>query len=396
MNYRVQQSYFVGCAILMATAAVCSGQSTNRNSGLQRPQFISPEVSADRHITLRVLAPKAEKVTLNGGDIPGAGGAKMTHRTNGVWEVTVGPVEPGAYRYMFNLDDVSVIDPKNPLTSESNANTWSLVPVPGSELMDTRDVPHGAVASVYYYSKVLKKFRRMTIYTPPGYESGKGKYPVFYLLHGASDSDASWSTVGRAGFIFDNLIAAKKAKPMLVVMPNGHTGLFSMGARDREPGKRPKDEFLDEFEKDILPYVESHYRIYTDRKNRAMAGLSMGGGQTLNLGLRNLDKFGYLGVFSSGIFGITGGNRNGVPIEPTGPAWEAERKAALDDAKLKKGLKLFWFGTGKDDFLVTTSRATVDLLKKHGFNVVYNETSGAHTWLVWRSYLQEFAPLLFQ
>ena len=148
----------------------------------------------------------------------------MTKADNGVWEITIGPIDPGAYRYNFDVDGVSVMDPRNPSVSESNGNAWSMVYVPGADFMETKDVPHGAVASVTYYSKSLGKFRRMHVYTPPGYETGSQKYPVFYLLHGAGDSDDSWTSVGRAGFIMDNLIAAKKAKPMVIVMPAGHTG----------------------------------------------------------------------------------------------------------------------------------------------------------------------------
>ena len=180
---------------------------------------------------------------MTGSDMPDIGqGKDMTKNDQGVWEVKVGPVAAGGYRYNFNVDGVTVIDPRNPATSESNANTWSLVVVPGSDIFDIREVTHGAVAEVAYYSQSLKRFRRMHIYTPPGYELGGDKYPVFYLLHGASDSDASWSTVGRAGFILDNLIAAGKAKPMMVVMPAGHTGPFNFGAR------LPVDEFTQDFQ----------------------------------------------------------------------------------------------------------------------------------------------------
>lgn len=381
----------------MAFTLSTMAQSTNapRFRGPQGPQFVSPEVSADRRVTFRILAPKAESVRVSGGDMPQIGqGATMTKGTNGVWEVTLGPVDPGAYRYNFNVDGVPVIDPRNPATSESNANTWSLVYVPGADFMDTKDVPHGAVAEVTYYSSALKRFRRMHVYTPPGYESGKGKFPIFYLLHGASDCDDAWTSVGRAGFILDNLIAAKKAKPMVVVMPAGHTGRFSFGGGARVGGTN--DEFLADFVNDIMPYAEKNYRVRTDRKNRAIAGLSMGGAQTLNVGFQNLDKFAYLGVYSSGVFGITGGGRGGATNAPTGPTWEEQHRQALDDAKLKKGLRLFWFATGKDDFLIGTTRATVEMFKKHQFDVVFKETEGAHTWIVWRNYLHEFAPQLFQ
>jgi enterochelin esterase family protein len=363
--------------------------ATPRLRGAQGPQVVSPEISPDRHVTFRILAPQAQNVRLTGSDIPGIGqGAPMMMGTNGVWEATLGPIDPGAYRYNFNVDGVSVIDPRSSAVSESNNNVWSLVYVSGSAFIDTQEVPHGAVAEVTYYSTSLKRFRRLHVYTPPGYESGKGKYPVFYLLHGASDSDDSWTSVGRAGFILDNLIAGQKARPMVVVMPAGHAGPFRFG------GPRPAvDEFAQDFLNDILPHVERHYRVYTDRKHRAMAGLSMGGGQTLNIGIPNLEKFAYLGVYSSGVFGITGGGPGGTP---QGPSFEEQHKAVLDDARLKKGLKLVWFATGKDDFLVETSRATVEMLKKHQFDVVYRETEGAHTWINWRNYLREFAPLLFR
>ncbi|MBI2946943.1 MAG: esterase [Verrucomicrobia bacterium] len=400
MTSPIVRTSIVG-ASLIALLLLIPSLHAQRGRGAQGPQVVSPEVSPDRKITFRILAPKAEAVRLSGSDIPGNGqGAAMTKGTNGVWEVTLGPIEPGAYRYNFNVDGLSVIDPRSPAVSESNNNVWSLVHVPGSDFMDSKEVPHGAVSSVAYYSKSLSKFRRLHVYTPPGYESGKGKYPVFYLLHGAGDSDEAWTSVGRAGFILDNLIAAGKAKPMVVVMPAGHTRASGFGARagastNSPPARPPVDEFTQDFENDILPYVEKNYRVRADQKNRAIAGLSMGGAQSLNIAIRNLDKFGYVGVYSSGVFGITGGGRGGTSTAPTGPSWEEQHKETLDNAKLKKGLKLLWLATGKDDFLIETSRATVAMFKKHGFNPVFNETAGGHTWINWRNYLNEFAPQLF-
>lgn len=371
-----------------APAAEAPRAEAPRFRGPQGPQVVSPEVSADRKVTFRILAPKAESVKLGGSDIPGQGQSRsLAKNAEGVWEVTLEAVPPGYYRYNFDVDGVAVIDPRNPVTSESNANTWSLVSVPGAEYMDTQNVPHGAVAEVTYYSSALKRFRRMHVYTPPGYESGEGRFPVLYLLHGAFDCDDSWTSVGRAGFILDNLIAAQKAKPMIVAMPAGHTGPF------RFAGGGVADEFAQDFLDDILPDIEKNYRVQKDRNSRAMAGLSMGGAQTLNIGIPNLGKFGYLGVFSSGIFGITGG---GPGAGARGASFEEQHKAVLDDAGLKEGLKLLWFATGKDDFLIRTSQATVDLFKKHGFNPVYRETEGAHTWIVWRQYLNEFVPQLFR
>ena len=349
------------------------------------PQVTSPEVK-DGKVTFRLLAPNAEGVRLNSSDFPGVGqGKELVKGEEGIWSVSVDAL-PGYYRYTFNVNGVNVVDPRNPSTSESVSNVWSLVGVPGKEWMDTKDVPHGAVSEVNYFSKPLNRFRRMHVYTPPGYEGGEGSFPVLYLLHGAGDCDDSWTTVGRASFILDNLIAAGKAKPMIVVMPAGHTGNFRAG------GATP-DEFSQDFTEVVMPHIESHYRVKTDRASRAMAGLSMGGAQTLNVGIPALEKFAYLGVFSSGVFGIIP-NPNGPQRQ--GPSFEEQHQKILDDAALKEGLKLFWFATGKDDFLVETSRATVEMFKKHGFQVAYDEGEGAHTWIVWQDYLNTFASKLFQ
>src|SRR5579871_3820065 len=289
-------------ALTAFAASILSAQpAPPAGRGPQGPVVISPEVLPDQRVVFRINAPQAKAVRLNGSDIPGnlGPGAEMTKAENGVWEVTLGPIDPGAYRYNFNVDRVSVIDPRNPSTSESNNNAWSMVYIPGADFMELQNVPHGAVAAVSYYSTALKKWRRMHVYTPPGYEMGQGKYPIFYLLHGAGDCDESWTSVGRAGFILDNLIAAKKAKPMIVVMPAGHTS--TAGFRAPAAGEAPpRDEFQEDFLGDIMPYVEKNYRTINDRGHRAIAGLSMGGSQTLNAAFTKLDKFAYIGVFSSG------------------------------------------------------------------------------------------------
>jgi enterochelin esterase family protein len=358
--------------------------------GAQGPVVVSPEVLADRRVVFRINAPQAQTVRLTGTDIPGnLQGAAMIKGQNGVWEVTLGPIDPGPYRYNFNVDRVSVIDPRNPSTSESNNNTWSLVYVPGADFMDLQNVPHGAVASVSYYSAALKKWRRMHVYTPPGYELGQGKYPILYLLHGAGDSDDSWTSAGRAGFILDNLIAAKRAKPMVIIMPAGHT---SQSAGGIAGSPEAQDEFSQEFLTDILPYAETHYRVIADRQHRAIAGLSMGGSQTLNIAIPHLDKFAYIGVYSSGLIAGLLGSQAQAP----GASWEQLHQSELDNPAAKKGLKLVWFSTGADDRLITTSKSTVDLLKRHGFNPVFKESPGGHTWINWRNYLNEFAPQLFQ
>ncbi len=351
------------------------------------PQVVSPEVSPDRKIVFRILAPQAKTLGLRASDIQGLPheGPAFSKDDNGVWSATVGPVEPGAYRYVFMVDAVATIDPHNPAVSESNSTAWSLVYIPGAGFMETANVPHGPVAAVTYYSTALGRHRRMHVYTPPGYDLGAGKYPVFYLLHGSGDSDDSWTSVGRAGFILDNLIAAKKAQPMIVVMPAGHTS-----ANPPAPGAaRPvRDEFADDFVNDIMPYVEKNYRVLTDRPHTAIAGLSMGGGQSLNISMSHLDRFAYVGVFSAGVFRFSPPN--------TSPDWESVHADMLSNDALKPGLKLLWFGTGADDRLMPTTKATIEMLKKHGFAPEFHESPGGHTWINWRNYLNEFAPQLFR
>ncbi len=357
----------------------------------QRPTVNSPEVLSDGNVVFRILAPEAVSIGLQSSDMFGMQQKDVPFIKNkeGVWEATIGPVAPGAYRYVFTVDGASVVDPRNTLISESNNNVWSMVYIPGAEFMEMKDIPHGAVAEIHYYSKSLKRHRRMHIYMAPGYESDNKKYPVFYLLHGAMDCDDSWTTVGRAGFILDNLIAAKKAKPMVVVMPAGHTSKeFRMGGGLG----RAVDEFSEDFVNDIMPYVETHYRVHKNRENRAIAGLSMGGMQTLNITMSDLGKFSYIGVFSSGVFRMPPGG----PGQSSSPDWEQQHLSMLDNQDLKKGLKLLWLATGTEDFLIQTTRSTVEMLKKHGFSPVYKETGGGHTWANWRDYLNEFAPQLFQ
>jgi enterochelin esterase-like enzyme len=347
----------------------------------------------DNSVIFRIYVPKASEVMLGGTDIPNIMNiGRMIKQENGIWEITIGPLEPGAYRYNYNVDGLSVIDPRRAEISESNMNIWSLLYIPGAEFMETKNVPHGSLSEVTYYSNSLNQFRRMHVYTPPGYETSMDKYPVLYLLHGILDGDDSWMTVGRAGFILDNLIADKKALPMIVVMPACHTGPFRFGM-PRDTSKQNVDELVEDFRNDIKPHIEKNFRILDDRKNTAIAGLSMGGAQTLNIAIPNLEEYAYIGVFSSGVFGISGGNS--FRSNP-GQTWEERNKKYLDDQKQKDGLELIWFATGKDDFLLETSRATVKALKNHGFNVVYKETSGGHTWSNWREYLYEFAQQLFK
>jgi enterochelin esterase-like enzyme len=389
----------IGAVVAPLAGSAQPPDQAGRGSGRAAPAFVSPEVFPDKRVIFRVFSPKAEDVRLVGTDIPrNVQGLPMAKGDNGVWEATVGPLAPGAYRYHFNVNGVAVIDPRSPAISESNNNVWSLVYIPGSDFMDTRNVPHGAVSAVTYQSTALQKERRMHVYTPPGYELGTGTFPVFYLLHGAGDNDESWTSVGRAGFILDNLIAAKKARPMIVVMPAGHTSRTPVNAI----GRTPTDEFVQDFVQDVMPYVEKHYRVIADRAHRAIAGLSMGGNQTLRVAIPRLDQFAYVGVFSSGLLAAAPAGRSSAPAPGTLPpapaldeAWVQENVAVIDAGAKKRVLELFWFATGSEDRLLPTTKATVEMLKRHGFTPVFKESAGGHTWLNWRDYLTEFAPQLF-
>lgn len=375
-------------AKLLTLACLVAAAAVSTFAAAQPPAepllIVSPDIAANRDVTLRLRAPSAERVELvSGGDIPGVpvqGGLPLAKSTDGIYSVKLPALAAGAYRYRFMVDGVPTGDPSNPATSESNGNAWSLFYVPGAPFMDTQRVAHGAVAEVHYHSTALGRTRRMHVYTPPGYEKNRDIYPVFYLLHGAFDGDDSWSTVGRAGFIVDNLIAAGDAQPMIVVMPDGHTERFGGGARGLDMA-----DFVSEFTADVKPYVESTYRVRSDRASTAIAGLSMGGAQTLDIAFADPRSYAYVGVFSSGVFGIA-----------DDASWENAHRAALDDASAKRGLKLVWFSTGKDDFLLDTTKATVAMLEKHGFDVVYEESAGGHTWINWREYLARFAPQLFR
>jgi enterochelin esterase family protein len=361
------------------------------------PKFSSLEVKEDRSVVVRVWAPKAESVRLVSSDIPNANPFGLIQDLDkdekGIWHGVVGPVPPGTYRYQFNIDGVSIVDPQATETSQTNSNTWSLCTIPGSSPSEFKNVPHGAVAVRTYDSKALSRQRRAHVYTPPGYEKGNDAFPVLYLLHGAMDCDGSWSTIGRAGLVMDNLLAAGKVSPMVIVMPMGHTGAFTFGP-DGGNFQKQMAEFEEDFVNDLKPFIEANYRLKQGREYRAIAGLSMGGAQTLNIAFGNLSEYSHIGVFSSGVFGIEGG---GGPAGNSGTSWETAHATTLQDPSLKKGLKLVWFATGNEDFLLKTSQATAKMLEANDFDVTYEETEGGHTWINWREhYLPAFLQLIFQ
>jgi enterochelin esterase-like enzyme len=346
----------------------------------------SPKVMDDKRVAIQIYAPKASEVTVSGDFMGSNKPINLTKNDLGVWSTTIGPLRPDYYTYTLMVDGVRTADPKNPVIKQGISSIENVLSVPGSETAfeENKMVPHGEVREVWYPSSTLGMMRRMHVYTPPGYDKGNAKYPVFYLLHGAGDDDSGWNSIGRAGFIIDNLIAAGQAKPMVVVMPNGSMPLPPQtGMPNGQTMNRMRDLFSSELLKDVMPVVEKTYRTLNKPEDRALAGLSMGGFQTLDVTMTHPELFDYVGVFSSGFFGPS--------ID------EAETKYAkvLNDPSFNKGKKLFWVAIGKDDFVMDANKKTLALLDKHNIKYQYKESSGGHTWINWRQYLNNYVPLLF-
>lgn len=344
---------------------------------------ISPEVHPDRRVTFRLNAPHAQKVELRR---EGAAPVTMEKDERGIWSVTVGPLEPDLYSYSLVADGVAVPDPSNHLMKPNLLSPQSMVHVPGPSSLpwELGEVPHGVLHRHFYRSAIVGDNRDLFVYTPPGYErASRRTYPVLYLLHGYSDDAGAWTAVGRAHIILDNLIAQGRAKPMLVVMPLGYGApeiarRGGPGLRDPSTWRRNIERFRDALLKEVIPLVENHYRVSRQRVQRAIAGLSMGGTQSLFIGLNALDTFAYIGAFSSG--GLL-------------PDYDATFPEL--DAKANEKLRLLWIACGAEDRLIEGNRKLLEWLKSKGVRYEWQETSGAHTWMVWRRYLAEFAPRLF-
>lgn len=368
----------VGMTTAMAAAMLGAQPAAPRPRRVQ-DTLTSPVIGADGRVTFQLFAPKAADVLVRSeGPAPFAN-QPLTRGDSGVWRLTT-QVPADLYIYWYDVDGVAVADPHNNRPRVNMSTVRSLLEVPGtaSEFFAERPVPHGQVAAVHYQSKALGVPRRMHVYTPAGYATSNQRYPVLYLLHGAGDNDLSWLMAGRANFILDNLIAAGRAKPMIVVMPAGHTP-------PAPDGSAAPDAFARDLLGDVVPYVEQNFRTLPGREQRAIAGLSMGGQQTLNVGLTHLDQFSQLGVFSSGWFGQDGAAN-----------FAKANEALLADPKLNDRIRLFWFATGKDDFVLPSTKAALALLDQHKIRYSYKETAGGHTWPNWRAYLNEFVPLLFR
>jgi len=353
--------------------------------------LVSPEVHLDRTVTFRFRALQATEVQLVGEILQGKGPQAMTKDEAGLWTITIGPVPPEIWIYNFRVHGVDVTDPSNPAVKPVPPGfaMSSFVEVPGDSpaFYDSRAVPHGEVRMTEYESKTFGVTRTLWTYTPPNYDQSTAKYPVLYLLHGNGEAFNGWVMNGRANIILDNLIADRKALPMIVVMPQGH----ALQAPNVGPVVRITGEttmFSPRFPQDLLdevvPLVERTYRVIANADNRAIAGLSMGGGQALSIGLTHPELFHYVLGFSAAIGGQY------INIDQT------VRSALANPTAANAKFHLLWISVGRQDFLFGPDQQLAKTLTDGGVKNMYRETEGAHVWSVWRNNLNEAAPLLFR
>ncbi|MCC7175939.1 MAG: hypothetical protein IT159_12150 [Bryobacterales bacterium] len=381
---------------LLASAVLVFAQGAPAGRGVQAGQpgrgpaetLVSPEVHPDRTVTFRLYAPKAAEVTITGDwmatlEARTGGTAKMTRSADGVWSFTSPPLEPTVHLYFFTLDGLNIADPVNPFIKLRNRTSGSLVEVPGSPppVWQLQQTPRGTVDINWRRSAVYNDEHPFAVYLPPGYRTGSARYPVLYLVHGGGDIFSSWVTPGAANVILDNLIAQKKAVPMIIVMPYNGSNYPNLPLEQGGAAGNAAARFEQYLLKELIPYVDANYRTLADRKNRAMAGLSAGGGATYNVGLKHTGLFSQFGFFSSGAI--------------TGEA--AARYPELASAKAAAGkLDLIWISYGRQDPNYKGAEAFSAALTKNGVKHTYVTRDGGHVWPVWRWSLAEFAPLLFR
>jgi enterochelin esterase-like enzyme len=355
-----------------------------------------PRVHSDGRVTFQVKAPTAQKVQMepgmnmmqnNGYNGMGKAPYDMTRDKDGVWTVTTPPVVSGLHYYWLLVDGVPVNDPSSETYFGFNKQTSAVeVPEAGVDFYLAKDVPHGEVRMRWYFSKITGLWRRSYVYTPPDYDTRpQQRYPVLYLRHGGGEDETGWTKQGHANFILDNLIAAGKAKPMIIVMDAGYAS--RLGQASREPGtpSQPNTALMEVTINELIPMIDATYRTVADREQRAMAGLSMGSMQTLQIGLANLDKFSAIGVFSR-------------PPAPDFDAKSAYGGVFADAAAFNKKVRLFWWGAGTaEEGIYNSVKATLAALDKTGIKHVYVEFPGlSHEWQNWRKSLYDFAPRLFR
>ena len=395
-------------AVLCLTGVAAQAQQ-NLNWG-QGPQVASPDVHADNSVTFNLIAPEAQKVQITGDFLPPKkvefggntyempGVADLVKNDKGVWTLTTEPLQPELYTYNMLVDGVKIIDPLNVYNIRDINNLFSVLLIGGNQRADlykVNKVAHGTVSKIWYESPTAGLTRRLTVYTPAGYETSGKEYPVLYLLHGIGGDENAWSELGRAAQIMDNLIAQGKAEPMLVVMTNGNISQEACPGETSEGFRVPtmmlpktmEGSFETAFP-DVVKFVEKTYRVKKDKAHRAIAGLSMGGCHSLFISINYPDLFGYVGLFSAAV-DRQQNNQEGYPNI------YADRNQKIDRL-FSKHPKLFWIGIGKTDFLIQSNNDLRAYLDSKNHKYTYLETEGGHIWRNWRIYLTEFTPLLFK
>jgi enterochelin esterase-like enzyme len=381
----------------------------------------SAEVAPDGRVTFRLTAPKASEVLVNG-DWEGGRGMPLAKEPSGTWSLTTQPISPEVWTYTFSVDGVAMLDPGNPSVVRDGTRYLNsvLVPGPASALYQAGQIPHGTLSAAWYPSTALKTDRRLLVYTPPGYEGARTtRYPVLFLFHGGGGDEEAWSVMGSAAVIMDNLIAQGKAKPMIVVMPNANwteAAVLGVGgvrppAGARAGGGQPPaatppagggqppaapggggqnyDRAEQEIVKDMIPFIDTSYRTLAARETRAIAGLSMGGGVSINVGLKRLDVFASVGEFSSGMFGGVAGYAP-FEVEKISPNFLRDASAT------NKRLRVFYFSCGAEDPRMPYQNKTVEELRRQKIALTFKSFPGAHEWRVWRNSLADFTTMLFR
>ncbi|MBR4887041.1 MAG: esterase [Muribaculaceae bacterium] len=389
---------------VIAVAALCGLSAMAQQAIGVGPKRLSTEVNADNSVTFRLHAPKAVKVEVAGDFLPPMvvdgqerrAVAEMTEMDGGVWEyTTVGPLSPELYSYRFIVDGQEMADPGNVHQLRDVSTITNILIIRNSEcddLYSVNDVAHGSVSKVWYKSDKLGLNRRLTIYTPPGYESSRKRYPVLYLLHGMGGDENAWSELGRATQILDNLIAQGKAEPMIVVMPNGNASQEAAPGETSEGLKQPSfmlpktmDGSFEEAFPEIVAFVDKNYRTQAKKSSRAIAGLSMGGFHAMHISKENSDMFDYVGLFSAAVF-------RGDAATSSVYA-DMEQKLKVQFAKRPR---LYWIAIGDKDFLYEENVRYRALLDAEGYDYLYFESGDGHVWKNWRIYLSKFVPMLFK
>jgi enterochelin esterase family protein len=378
---------------MMLTTIVCAQQNVSFREGA----ISSPIVNADNTVTFRLNAPKAETVQVIGDWAVDNGKASLVRNNEGLWEYTTPVLPSEMYTYRFVIDDVVVIDPTNPFVKRDVGNVFSYFYVGNgcADYYQVHNVPHGNITTTWYHSDVLNADRRMTVYTPPCYDKSDKSYPVLYLLHGSGGDENAWNELGHIARVMDNLIAEGKAKPAIVVMPNGNASKQAAPSEtfenlDYKPvmtNMLPayKNGAYEESFGEIIKYIDTTFRTIPDKEHRAVAGLSMGGFHSLYIALTYPTSFDYVGLFSAGL-----------PSDFN--ALNGDLYDKTDDKLMRlksEGYKRFWIACGKDDFLYQANRSFCKHLDSIGFEYVYHESERGHLWANWRQYLLLFVPMLF-